>query len=54
MLGGLLEEPGGGGADDGEDGGPAEDVNVGHEGGLLHHEAVEQPEGAGARLLLFR
>ena len=50
LLGGLFEEPGGGCADEGEDGGPAEDVNVGHEGGLLLQEAVHEAEGAWARL----
>ena len=46
----LFEEPGGGGAEEGQQGGPAEDVDVGHQGGLLLHEAVDQSEGAGAGL----
>jgi len=47
-LFGLFEEPGGGGADEGQERRPAEDVDVGHEGGLLLHEAVEEAQGAGA------
>src|SRR5271170_3779374 len=35
VLCGFLEEPGGAGAEEGQQSGPAEDVNVGHEGGLL-------------------
>ena len=50
VLCGFLEEPGSGSADEGEDGGPAEDVDVGHEGGLLLQEAVHEAEGAWARL----
>ena len=46
----LLEEPGGPGADEGQHGGPAEDIDVSHEGGLLLHEAVEESEGAWAGL----
>src|ERR1035441_9840464 len=46
----FFEEPGGGGADKGQHGGPAEDIDVGHEGGLLLHEAVEESEGAWAGL----
>lgn len=47
---GLLEEPHGCGAEEGQERGPAEDVHVGHQGGLLLHHAVEQPYGTGAAL----
>ena len=46
----LFEEPSGAGAEEGEERGPAEDVDIGHEGGLLLHEAVEHAEGAAAAL----
>ena len=32
VAGGLFEEPGGGGAEEGEDGSPAEDVDIGEQG----------------------
>lgn len=47
---GLLEEPHGCGAEEGQERGPAEDVHVGHQGGLLLHHAGEQPHGTGAGL----
>ena len=50
VFDGLFEEPDGCGAKEGQDGGPAEDVDIGHERGLLLHQAVEQAHGAGAAL----
>src|SRR5271170_3111678 len=48
VLGRLLEEPDGSGAKERQDGGPAEDVHVGQEGGLLLHLVVEESKTAGA------
>ena len=45
----LLEHPRGASADDGQHGGPAEDIDVGEQGGLLLHEAVDEAERTGAR-----
>ena len=50
MLYGLLEEPDGQGAEEGQERCPAEDVYVGHERGLLQHHAIEQSQGAGSAL----
>ena len=49
-LDGLLEEPYGSRAEECQHRGPSEYVHIRHQGGLLLHQAVNQAEGAGARL----
>ena len=44
-----LEEPGCGGADERQDCGPAENIDVGAHGCLLLHEPVDEAKGAGPR-----
>ncbi len=50
VLHGLFEKPCGGGAEESQHRGPAENIHVGHHRGLLFHQTVEQSKGAGARL----
>ncbi len=49
MLRRLFEQPRGASANQRQHSGPAEDVDVGEQGGLLLHEAVDEAEGARAR-----
>ena len=49
MLCWLFEKPRGGGAEEGQDCRPAKNIDIGEQSGLLHHHAVEQAEGTGAR-----
>src|SRR3569833_2581360 len=45
----FAEEPDGRGAEVGEERGPAEDVDVGEQGGLLDEPSIEQPESTRSR-----
>lgn len=46
---GLLEEPGGGGAAEGQDSCPTEDIDISQQRGLLLHQAINLAQGAVGR-----